>query len=98
MESTKLNPGWRLGTIFLVGISLSIGWGIRGNFGHEYGAEFAGGLAAIAVALLSGREDWRNRVPWFALFGALGWGFGASQSYMQVLAYTESGQDRKAHV
>ncbi len=91
MESTKLNPGWRLGTIFLVGISLSIGWGIRGNFGHEYGAEFAGGLAAIAVALLSGREDWRNRVPWFALFGALGWGFGASQSYMQVLAYTESG-------
>ena len=91
MLSTKLNPGWRTGTIFLVGISLSIGWGIRGNFGHEYGAEFAGCLAAITVALLSGREDWRNRIPYFAFFGALGWGFGASQSYMQVLAYTESG-------
>lgn len=91
MESTKLNPGWRTGSIFLVGISLSIGWGIRGNFGHEYGAEFAGCLAAITVALLSGREDWRNRIPYFAFFGALGWGFGASQSYMQVLAYTESG-------
>ncbi len=91
MLSTKLNPGWRAGTIFLVGISLSIGWGIRGNFGHEYGAEFAGCLAAITVALLSGREDWRNRIPYFAFFGALGWGFGASQSYMQVLSYTESG-------
>ena len=92
MQSTKLNPGWRTGTIFLVGISLSIGWGIRGNFGHEYGAEFAGCLAAITVALLSGREDWRNRIPYFAFFGALGWGFGASQSYMQVIAYTDSGQ------
>lgn len=92
MKSFKFNPGWRSGTLFLVGISLSIGWGIRGNFGHEYGAEFAGCLAAISVALLSGREDWRHRIPYFAFFGALGWGFGASQSYMQVLSYTESGQ------
>jgi len=91
MQSTKLNPSWRLGTILLIGISLSIGWGIRGNFGHEYGAAFAGCLAAITVALLSGREDWRQRIPYFAFFGALGWGFGASQSYMQVIAYTESG-------
>lgn len=91
MQPTKLNPGWRFGTILLVGISLSIGWGIRGNFGHEYGAAFAGCLAAISVALLSGREDWRQRVPYFAFFGALGWAFGASQSYMQVLSYTDSG-------
>ena len=91
MQSTKLNPSWRIGTIILVGISLSVGWGIRGNFGHEYGAAFAGCLAAITVALLSGREDWRERVAYFAFFGAIGWGFGASQSYMQVLSYTESG-------
>jgi len=91
MPTTKLNPGWRSGSIFLIGLSLSIGWGIRGNFGHEYGAAFAGCLAAIAVALLSGRDDWRQRVPYFAFFGALGWGFGASQSYMQVLSYSESG-------
>lgn len=91
MHPTKLNPSWRYGTVFLVAISLSIGWGIRGNFGHEYGAAFAGCLAAITVALLSGREDWRQKVPYFAFFGAIGWGFGASQSYMQVLSYTESG-------
>ncbi len=76
----------------LVGISLAIGWGIRGNFGHEDGAAFAGCLAAITVALLSGREDWRERVAYFAFFGALGWGLGGSQSYMQVMSYTESGQ------
>ena len=84
-------PLRKLSTFFLIGLSLSIGWGIRGNFGHEYGAAFAGSLAAIAVAVLSGRADWRNKVHYFALFGAIGWGFGASMSYMQVIAYTQSG-------
>lgn len=82
---------FRAGTLLLVGLSLSIGWGIRGNFGHEYGAAFAGSLAAITVCLLSGRQDWRERVLYFAFFGALGWGFGGSVSYMQVISYTESG-------
>ena len=90
-KSSELFKGWSVGAFFLTGISLSIGWGIRGNFGHEYGAAFAGCLAAIIAALLSGREDWQRRVSYFAFFGALGWGFGASQSYMQVISYTESG-------
>lgn len=81
----------RTGSVLLIGIALSIGWGIRGNFGHEYGAAFAGCLAAIAAAVLSGREDWREKVGFFALFGAIGWGFGATQSYMQVISYTQSG-------
>ncbi|WP_080055487.1 hypothetical protein [Spirosoma aerolatum] len=87
-----LSPIWRPQAIVLGGLALSIGWGIRGNFGHEYGAAFAGCLAAIVVALLSGRTDWRQRVLYFAFFGAIGWGFGGSISYMQVIAYTQSGQ------
>ncbi|MDP4284486.1 MAG: hypothetical protein Q8891_08690 [Bacteroidota bacterium] len=86
------NPSWRWGTLLIVALSLSIGWGIRGNFGHEDGAAFAGCLAAITVALMSGREDWRNRVAYFAFFGALGWGLGGTQSYMQVIAYAQSGE------
>ena len=77
--------------LLLAALSLSIGWGIRGNFGHEYGAMIPGCLAAIAVCLLSGRQDWRERVAYFAAFGALGWGFGGSMSYMQVVAYAHSG-------
>ncbi len=91
MKTNHLNPLLRPGSVILIGIALSIGWGIRGNFGHEYGAAFAGCLAAIATAILSGREDWRDKVGYFALFGAIGWGFGATQSYMQVIAYTQSG-------
>ncbi len=91
MSDTSKLRGSRLSTVFLAAISLSIGWGIRGNFGHEYGAMIPGCLTAIAVCLLSGREDWRARVPYFAFFGAIGWAFGGSISYMQLIAYTHSG-------
>ena len=77
--------------ILLGGLSLAIGWGIRGNFGHEYGAMIAGALAAMAVVLVSGRDDWIRRAPFFAFFGALGWSFGGTISYMQVIAYTHCG-------
>jgi hypothetical protein len=72
-------------------LSLSIGWGIRGNFGHEFGAMIAGALAAMAAVILSGCGDWHRRIPYFGMLGALGWSFGGSMSYMQVVAYTHSG-------
>ena len=50
-----------------------------------------GVLATLAAVLLSGRTDWHRRAVFFALFGALGWSFGGSISYMQVIAYTHSG-------
>ena len=84
-------PSFRISSILLVLLSLSIGWGIRGNYGHEAGAMIPGALAAIAAALMSGREDWRRRVPYFAFFGALGWGFGGSIAYMVPVSYTFSG-------
>ncbi len=77
--------------MFLIALSLSIGWGIRGNFGHEAGAMIAGALSAAAVAVLSGRDDWRNRVAYFAILGGLGWGFGGSIAYMYPISFTESG-------
>lgn len=84
-------PSFRWSAILLGMLSLSIGWGIRGNFGHEYGAMLPGALCAIAVCLSSGREDWRRRVLYFGLFGAMGWGFGGSMAYMLPLGYTHSG-------
>ena len=80
---------WQL--VAFCGLSLSVGWGIRGNFGHEYGAAIPGALAAIAAVLVSGRSDWLAHVHYFAMFGALGWSFGGSMSYMGVVGYTHSG-------
>src|SRR5437870_8134596 len=88
-SSDAAEPGLLCG--LLVGLSLSIGWGIRGNFGHECGAMIPGALASLAAILLSGRSDWHERAVYFAFFGALGWSFGGSISYMQVIAYTHSG-------
>ena len=87
--SAALKPN--LLPVLLVGLSLSIGWGIRGNFGHEYGAMIPGALAGLAAVLLAGRRDWYPRCAYFTFFGALGWSFGGSISYMQVIAYTHSG-------
>ena len=57
-------PSFRASAVLLVLLSLSIGWGIRGNYGHESGAMIPGALAAIAAALMSGREDWRRLGVW----------------------------------
>jgi hypothetical protein len=40
---------WQL--ILLCGLSVSIAWGIRGQFGHEYGAALAGALGGIVAGL-----------------------------------------------
>src|SRR5579859_380166 len=89
--STKNDARAHWPKFVLTGVSLSVGWGIRGNFGHEFGAMIPGALAAMAAVLTSGRADWWRRVAYFATFGALGWSFGGSMSYMQVVAYTHSG-------
>lgn len=78
-------------SVVLCGLSLSLGWGIRGNFGHSHGAMIPGALAALAAVLVSGREDWWRRAGYFGMFGALGWAFGGRMSYMMVLSYTHSG-------
>ena len=83
-------PGARPVAILLVALSLSIGWGIRGDFGHESGAMLPGALAALAACLLSGRPDWRAKAPYFAVFGGMGFAFGGSIAYMYCLSFAGS--------
>ena len=92
MTNRTGNPLLQPLPLLLIALSLSLGWGVRGNFGPGACAMIAGALSAIAVALVSGREDWRRRVMYFGFFGGLGWGFGGSIAYMYPIAFTESGQ------
>jgi hypothetical protein len=92
MPSKATAPGLSPLAILFVALALSIGWGVRGNWGHEYGAMIPGALAAMAAVIVSGRDDWYRRIAYFACFGALGWSFGGSISYMIVIGYTHSGQ------
>lgn len=76
--------------LLLGALSLSIGWGIRGQFGHEYGAAMAGWLGCLAIIILRGREDWRRRAAYFALPGGIGRAFGAGMSDRKVVVCTHS--------
>ncbi|MGA1367834.1 MAG: hypothetical protein ACO394_04865 [Blastocatellia bacterium] len=74
--------------ILLAGLAMSLGWGIRGDYGHEAGAMLPGALVALACALGSGRVDWLGRASVLAMLGAIGWAFGGQMSYGIVIGYT----------
>ena len=72
----------------LSGLAMSLGWGIRGDYGHEAGAMLPGALVALAIVLTAGREDWLARAGTLAMLGAVGWAFGGQMSYGIVIGYT----------
>ncbi len=73
--------------ILVVAMSLATAWAIRGQFGHEQGAAWAGGIGALALVLVSGRREWYNKMLLIALASAVGWGAGGMISYGQVVGY-----------
>ena len=69
---------------------MSVGWGFRGDYGHEAGAMVPGALLGLAICLASGRQDWWRRASIMALCGGIGWAFGGQMSYGIVIGYTAS--------
>jgi hypothetical protein len=76
--------------IVLSGLAMSVGWGFRGDYGHEAGAMVPGALLALSICLASGRQDWWQRATIMAVCGAIGWAFGGQMSYGRVVGYTAS--------
>lgn len=73
-----------------VALVLGLGWAMRGHFGHEWGASWAGAMGALAVLLVAKRKDWALRAPSLAAMGAIGWGAGGMMSYGIVIGYCRS--------
>ena len=76
--------------IILSGLAMSVGWGFRGDYGHEAGAMVPGALLGISICLASGRRDWWHRSTIMAFCGAVGWAFGGQMSYGRIIGYTAS--------
>jgi hypothetical protein len=74
--------------ILLCALAMSVGWGFRGNYGHEAGAMVPGALLGLAISLTSRRPDWQARGVTLAFLGAIGWAFGGQMSYDKVIGYT----------
>ena len=76
--------------ILIVGMTLGTAWAVRGQFGHEQGAAWAGGIGALALVLVSKRRDWFSKMLTIALSSAVGWGAGGMISYGIVVGYGRS--------
>ncbi len=74
-------------SILIVAMSLATAWAIRGQFGHEQGAAWAGAIGGLALVLVSNRKDWYNKMILVALASAVGWGAGGMISYGVVVGY-----------
>ncbi len=79
-----------LAAVALVGVAGTIGWGIRGSYGHEKGAALPGAMIALSICLLSGRADWQETSLFVAMVAAAGIAFGGCMSYGRVTAYARS--------
>ena len=80
----------RNASFLFVAIVLGLGWAMRGHFGHEWGASWAGAMGAFALLTVSKRKDWALRAPSLAALGAIGWGAGGMMSYGIVIGYCRS--------
>lgn len=73
--------------MLMAGMSLGTAWAIRGQFGHEYGAAWAGAIGSLSILVIAQRTDWYAKVFAATLAGALGWGLTGLASYGIVVGY-----------
>ena len=73
--------------MLLVAMSLGTAWAIRGQFGHEYGAAWAGGVGTLSILFVARRTDWYAKLFAATLAGAIGWGLGGIASYGILVGY-----------
>nr|MBI1231513.1 DUF3464 family protein [Cytophagales bacterium] len=74
-------------SMIIAGMSLATAWAIRGQFGHEQGAAWAGGIGSLSIILLAKRSEWYTKAVKAAFAGAVGWGLGGMMSYGAVVGY-----------
>lgn len=82
-----MNNRQLLYSLLLAGMSLGTAWAIRGQFGHEQGAAWAGGIGGLAIVLLAKRKDWYAKAFQLSLAAAAGWGITGIISYGKVVGY-----------
>lgn len=74
-------------SILAVGMALGTAWAVRGRFGHEQGAAWAGAIGALCLILVARRTDWYSKAFKITLAAAFGWGISGVISYGQIVGY-----------
>ena len=85
-------PWWK--PVLFAAFAGGMGWGIRGQYGHENGAMIAGCLVTLTLCFLLARNmPIRQQVQAIAL-GIIAMGWGGSMSYGETVGLT---QDTNLH-
>src|SRR5437660_8061849 len=87
--SERAIPAWL--AVVIPGVAMSLGWGLRGQFGGPRGAMTPGALVALALVLTARRRIGIRQVWMIAAAGALGFAIGGEETYMQTVALTRHG-------
>jgi hypothetical protein len=76
--------------LLMTGMTLGTAWAVRGQFGHEQGAAWAGALGGMIILIIANRQDWHSRFITSSLASAIGWGLGGMISYGIVVGYARA--------
>jgi hypothetical protein len=88
-ESARSVPWWQ--PIVFAAMAGGMGWGIRGQYGHETGAMIAGLLVTLTLTFLLCPGIKSFPLARAAAFGTIAMGFGGSMTYGQTLGLTQNG-------
>ena len=86
-RSHEFPPVWQ--AVLFPALAGAMGWGIRGQYGHETGAMIAGVLIGLTLLLLFGRGAKVEEGARAAALGAVALGIGGSMTYGQTIGLTQ---------
>lgn len=76
----------------LTSMAAGLGWGIRGQYGHETGAMIAGALASLTLVLFYGGRGSVLPVARAAAMATVGVGIGGAMTYGQTVGLTHDAE------
>jgi hypothetical protein len=80
----------RIGRALFVALAVGLGWGIRGDFGHNIGAMYPGAALGLGFAYVSGQRSLFLWMPILGALSALAIGSGGTMSYGILHGYAQS--------
>jgi len=86
-ENNQTVPLWQ--PVLFAAMAGGMGWGIRGQYGHETGAMIAGLLVTLTLTFLLCPGIASFPLARAAAFGTVAMGFGGSMTYGQTLGLTQ---------
>jgi hypothetical protein len=89
-DATQVNhlPAWQ--PVLLAAMAGGMGWGIRGQYGHETGAMIAGLLVSLVLVQLLCPRAALIPAARAVAFGTIAMGFGGTMTYGQTIGLTQN--------